>query len=78
MRSMKEDGTFDALPKKEVLGLEKERAKMEKTLGGIKEMSKLPGGIFIVDPRKERHRRPGSPETGNPHRGHRGHQLRSR
>jgi len=50
---MKEDGTFDALPKKEVLHLEKERAKMEKTLGGIKDMTKLPGGIFIVDPRKE-------------------------
>jgi small subunit ribosomal protein S2 len=51
---MKEDGTFAALPKKEVLRLEKELAKMEKTLGGIKEMNKLPGGIFIIDPRKER------------------------
>jgi small subunit ribosomal protein S2 len=51
--NMKQDGTFDALPKKEVLHLEKERAKMEKTLGGIKDMTKLPGGIFIVDPRKE-------------------------
>jgi small subunit ribosomal protein S2 len=54
MQAMKEDGTFDALPKKEVLQLEKEKAKMEKTLGGIKDMSRLPQGIFIVDPRKER------------------------
>jgi small subunit ribosomal protein S2 len=54
LQTMKEDGTFEALPKKEVLKLEKERAKMEKILGGIKEMGKLPGGIFIVDPRKER------------------------
>jgi small subunit ribosomal protein S2 len=54
LESMKEDGSFEALPKKEVLQLEKERAKMEKTLGGIKEMAKLPDGIFIVDPRKER------------------------
>jgi small subunit ribosomal protein S2 len=53
IEKMKEDGTFDALPKKEVLGLEKERGKMEKTLGGIKDMGKLPGGLFIVDPRKE-------------------------
>ena len=54
LESMKEDGSFEALPKKEVLGLEKERTKMERTLGGIKEMAKLPDGIFIVDPRKER------------------------
>ena len=54
LEKMKEDGTFAALPKKEVLQLEKELAKMEKTLGGIKQMNKLPGGIFIIDPRKER------------------------
>jgi len=54
METMKEDGTFQSLPKKEVLLLEKEMAKMQKTLGGIKNMAKLPGGIFIVDPRKER------------------------
>jgi small subunit ribosomal protein S2 len=54
LEAMKEDGTLDALPKKEVLGLEKERVKMERTLGGIKNMNKLPSGIFIVDPRKER------------------------
>ncbi len=54
LEKMKEDGTFSALPKKEVLRLEKEQAKMEKTLGGIKNMTKLPKGIFIIDPRKER------------------------
>jgi len=54
LEKMKEDGTFAALPKKEVLRLEKEQAKMEKTLGGIKNMAKLPKGIFIIDPRKER------------------------
>ena len=51
---MEKDGTFNALPKKEVLRLQKERARLEKTLGGIKEMSKLPKGVFIVDPKKER------------------------
>ncbi|MGD0623790.1 MAG: 30S ribosomal protein S2 [Thermodesulfobacteriota bacterium] len=54
LEKMKEDGTFAAFPKKEVLRLEKEQAKMEKTLGGIKNMTKLPKGIFIIDPRKER------------------------
>lgn len=54
LQAMKENGTFEALPKKEVLQLEKERSKMERTLGGIKDMGRLPGGIFIVDPRKEK------------------------
>jgi small subunit ribosomal protein S2 len=54
LEKMKGDGTFSALPKKEVLQLEKELAKKEKILGGIKDMSRLPGGIFIIDPRKER------------------------
>jgi small subunit ribosomal protein S2 len=54
LEKMKEDGTVEALPKKEVLQMDKLHAKMEKTLGGIKEMGKLPDGIFIVDPRKER------------------------
>ena len=54
LEGMKEDGSMEALPKKEVLQLEKERGKMEKTLGGIKNMGRLPDGIFIVDPRKER------------------------
>jgi len=54
LEKMKEDGTVEALPKKEVLQMDKLHAKMEKTLGGIKEMGRLPNGIFIVDPRKER------------------------
>ena len=51
---MKEDGTFAKLPKKEVLKLEREMAKLEFSLSGIKEMSGLPGTVFIIDPRKER------------------------
>lgn len=51
---MESQGTFDVLPKKEVIGLKKERERLEKFLGGIKEMQKLPEAIFIVDPRKER------------------------
>ena len=55
LRKMEEDGTFDRLPKKEVIKLELEIEKLEKFLGGIKEMNKLPGALFIVDPRKEQH-----------------------
>ena len=51
---MQKDGTFDRLPKKEVGKLELEIEKLEKYLGGIKTMDKLPGALFIVDPRKER------------------------
>ena len=51
---MEQDGTFDVLPKKEVILLKKEMEKLEKNLGGIKEMDKLPGVIFLVDPKKER------------------------
>ena len=51
---MEEDGTFDLLPKKEVIKLRLEIEKLEKFLGGIKEMKQLPGALFIVDPRKER------------------------
>ena len=54
LRKMEEDGTFDRLPKKEVVKLELEIEKLEKFLGGIQEMNKLPGALFIVDPRKER------------------------
>lgn len=54
LHKMKEDGTFDLLPKKEVIKLNLEIEKLEKFLGGIKEMKKLPGALFIVDPRKER------------------------
>ena len=51
---MQEDGTFDVLPKKEVMELKKELAKLQKNLGGIKDMKDIPDMIFIVDPRKER------------------------
>ena len=51
---MSEDGTFDVLPKKEVIELKKEWEKLEKNLGGIKEMKTIPDAIFVVDPKKER------------------------
>lgn len=54
LRTMQEDGTFELLPKKEVVKLNLEIEKLEKFLGGIKNMKKLPGALFIVDPRKER------------------------
>ena len=50
---MSQDGTFDVLPKKEVIGLRKEWDKLEKNLGGIKDMKKIPDAIFVVDPKKE-------------------------
>lgn len=53
LRKMQEDGTFDMLPKKEVIKLTNEIEKLEKYLGGVKEMKKLPGALFVVDPRKE-------------------------
>lgn len=53
LEAMQEDGTFDVLPKKEVILLKKEMEKLERNLGGIKEMDKLPGVIFLVDPKKE-------------------------
>ena len=54
IEAMEADGTFDVLPKKEVIALKKEQEKLEKNLGGIKEMKEVPDMIFIVDPRKER------------------------
>ena len=54
INKMREDGTFDMLPKKEVAKLELELEKLEKFLGGVKTMDKLPAAMFIVDPRKER------------------------
>ena len=54
IEQMSVDGTFDVLPKKEVIQLKKEWDKLEKNLGGIKEMKKIPSAIFIVDPKKER------------------------
>ena len=53
-RKMEEDGTFAMLPKKEVIKHQGEIAKLEKYLGGVKDMKRLPGALFIVDPRKER------------------------
>ena len=53
LEKMEEDGTFDVLPKKEVLGLRHEMEKLNRNLGGIKEMKKLPAALFVVDPRKE-------------------------
>ena len=53
LENMREDGTFESLTKKEVLRLEDERKKLEKFLGGIKNMKSLPGALFVVDPRKE-------------------------
>ncbi|MBF0465177.1 MAG: 30S ribosomal protein S2 [Nitrospirae bacterium] len=53
IETMKADGTFDVLPKKEVAALEKIRMKLQKNLGGIKDMKKIPGAVFVVDPRRE-------------------------
>lgn len=54
LETMEEDGTFDVLPKKEVGLLNKEKDRLKKFLGGIKEMKRLPDALFIIDPRKER------------------------
>ena len=54
LKAMQEDGTFEMLPKKEVVKLQLEMEKLDKYLGGVKNMQKLPAAIFIVDPHKER------------------------
>ena len=54
IEQMSQDGTFDVLPKKEVIKLKKEWEKLEKNLGGIKEMPRIPDAIFVVDPKKEK------------------------
>jgi len=54
IEKMEADGTFDVLPKKEVIALKKEQEKLQKNLGGIKDMKRLPDAIFVVDPKKER------------------------
>ena len=54
IEKMSQDGTFDVLPKKEVIGIKKEWEKLEKNLGGIKDMTQIPDAIFVVDPKKER------------------------
>jgi small subunit ribosomal protein S2 len=54
LEEMRESGEHESLPKKEVLGLERERQKLEKALAGIKEMDRLPSAVFVIDPRKEK------------------------
>jgi len=54
LEEMQEDGTFDVLPKKEVAALKNEMEKLEKNLGGIKNMTRMPGAMFVVDPKNER------------------------
>ena len=54
LEQMEEDGSFELLPKKEVLQLRKEHEKLQRYLGGIREMKRLPDAVFIIDPRKER------------------------
>ena len=54
IEAMEQDGTFDVLPKKEVIGLKKELEKLQKNLGGIRDMNEVPGAMFVVDPKKER------------------------
>ncbi|WP_026660356.1 30S ribosomal protein S2 [Butyrivibrio sp. AC2005] len=54
LEKMQEDGTFDVLPKKEVAQLKKEYEKLDKVLGGIRDMKRIPDAIFVVDPKKER------------------------
>ena len=54
LQKMEEDGTFELLPKKEVMKLKKEMEKLEKNFGGIKDMKGMPGAMFVVDPRKEK------------------------
>jgi small subunit ribosomal protein S2 len=54
IEKMEQDGLFDVLPKKEVIGLRKEKDRLTRFLGGIRDMKTLPGAVFVVDPRKER------------------------
>ncbi|WP_277288064.1 30S ribosomal protein S2 [Veillonella montpellierensis] len=54
LETMAENGTFEVLPKKEVIGLRHEMEKLEKYLGGIKDMPKMPGALLVIDPKKER------------------------
>ncbi|MCX8117223.1 MAG: 30S ribosomal protein S2 [Desulfobacterota bacterium] len=54
LEAMKNEEIYNLLPKKEILGIEKEKARLEKSLGGIKNMNRLPGAIFVVDPKKEK------------------------
>jgi small subunit ribosomal protein S2 len=53
LERMEEDGTFERLPKKEVASLQREREKLVKNMGGIKDLARLPGALFVIDPKKE-------------------------
>jgi small subunit ribosomal protein S2 len=70
------DGSINLFPKKERLKLGKERGKLDNTLGGIRSMNKLPGAIFVIDPKNEAIAVSEGPAFEYPHRVHRGHQLR--
>jgi len=65
LKTMEEDGTFDLLTKKEVIKLRNEAERLEKFLGGIKNMDKLPGALFVVDPKKRKDSCPGSKNSWN-------------
>ena len=78
LRKMEADGTFERLPKKEVVKLELEIEKLEKYLGGIKDMNKLPAAMFVVDPRKEKIAVAEAHKSGDPRYRYRRYQLRSR
>ncbi len=54
LEKMEEDGTFDVLPKKEVISLRKQMEKLQRNLGGVREMTRIPDAVFVVDPKKER------------------------
>ncbi len=78
LKKMQEDGTFDMLPKKEVVKLELEMEKLDKYLGGVKEMRRLPGALFVVDPRKEHNAVSEARKLGIPRYRYRRYKLRSR
>ncbi len=78
LEGMRQQGTFDLLPKKEVSRLTEELEKLEKFLGGIKDMHRLPDAMFIVDPKKERIAVPEAQEAAHPDHRRDRHELRSR
>ncbi len=78
LHTMENDGTFDLLPKKEVIKLNLEIEKLEKFLGGIKNMKKLPSALFVVDPRKEKDCSIRSKEARYPRSSYRRYKLRPR
>ena len=78
LEAMKNEEIYNLLPKKEILELEKERTRLERSLGGIKNMDRLPGAIFVVDPKKERIAVREARKIGIPSDRHRRYQLQSR